>query len=110
INPLTRMAANRILGVRTSPTQLASEMVRGAAGGALGGALIVDPLTRWGTRKYYQHRDKEIERAIRNRMQEGSLQKEAAYGDTIKNLASRIGSRARNTFQGLRNTPGVNIP
>ena len=105
INPLTRMAKGSLSGVRTSPAQLASEMVGGAVRGAVGGALIVDPLTRWGTRKYYQHRDKEIERAIRNRIQEGSLQKEAAYGDTIKNLASRIEGGARNTFQKLRNTP-----
>ncbi len=105
IKPLSRMAVRSIAGAQTSPAQLKSEMVRGATSGALGGLLFVDPLTRWGTRKYYQRRDEEIERAIRNRMQEGSLQKEAAYGDTIKNLASRIGSRARNTFQGLRNTP-----
>ncbi len=105
INPLARMAARGLAGARTSPAQLKSEMVRGATSGALGGLLFVDPLTRWGTRKYYQRRDEEIERAIRNKIQEGSLQKEAAYGDTIKNLASRVGSGARNTFQKLRNTP-----
>ena len=105
INPLARMAARSIAGAQTSPAQLKSEMVRGATSGALGGLLFVDPLTRWGTRKYYQRRDEEIERAIRNKIQEGSLQKEAAYGDTIKNLASRVGSGARNTFQKLRNTP-----
>ena len=110
IYPLARMAVANMAGARISPAQLKSEMVRGATSGALGGALIVDPLTRWGTRKYYQRRDEEIERAIRNRMQEGSLQKEAAYGDTIKNLASRIESGARNTFQKLRNTPGVTKP
>ncbi len=33
------------------------------------------------------------------------LQKEAAYGDTIKNLAGRVGSGARNAFQKFRNTP-----
>ena len=110
IYPLARMAVRSIAGAQTSPAQLASEMVGGAVRGAVGGALIVDPLTRVGTRKYYQHRDKEIERAIRNRIQEGSLQKEAAYGDTIKNLASRVGSGARNTFQKLRNTPGVIKP
>ena len=43
-------------------------------------------------------------------MQGGSLQKEAAYGDTIKNLASRVESGARNAFQGLRNTPGIIKP
>jgi len=105
INPLARMAARSIAGAQTSPAQLKSEMVRGATSGALGGLLFVDPLTRWGTRKYYQRRDEEIERAIRNKIQEGSLQKEAAYGDTIKNLASRVESGARNTFQKLRNTP-----
>ncbi len=105
VKPLTRMATNSMLGIRTLPAELASEMVRGAASGAVGGALIVDPLTRWGTRKYYQHRDEEIERAIRNRIQGGSLQKEAAYGDTIKNLAGRVEGGARNAFQKLRNTP-----
>jgi hypothetical protein len=105
IYPLARMAVRSIAGAQTSPAQLKSEMVRGATSGALGGLLFVDPLTRWGTRKYYQRRDEEIERAIRNKIQEGSLQKEAAYGDTIKNLASRVGSGARNTFQKLRNTP-----
>lgn len=110
VKPLTKMVTNSMLGARTSPAQLASEMVGGAVKGAVGGALIVDPLTRWGTRKYYQRRDKEIERAIRNKIQEGSLQKEAAYGDTIKNLASRVESGARNAFQKLRNTPGVIKP
>lgn len=105
VKPLTRMATNSMLGIRTLPAELASEMVRGAASGAVGGALIVDPLTRWGTRKYYQHRDEEIERAIRNRIQGGSLQKEAAYGDTIKNLAGRVEGGARNAFQKLRSTP-----
>ena len=96
-NPLFKMEANRMIGVRTSPAQLASEMVRGAAGGALGGALIVDPLTRWGTRKYYQHRDKEIEKAIRNRTQGGSLQKEAAYGDAVKALGTKAFKAAGDT-------------
>lgn len=134
INPLSRMATNNLLGIRTSPAQLASEMVRGAAGGAIGGALIVDPLTRWGTKRYYRKKEeKALKKQQRNELlakrlaeneilrqaqvrqaekylQENPLQKTAAYGDTIKNLASRVGSRARNAFQGLRNTPGVNIP
>jgi hypothetical protein len=124
-DPLSRMAKNRLRGVRTSPTQLASEMVRGAAGGAIGGLLLVDPLTRWGTKRYYR---KKYEKALRNELlakrfaeneilrqaqvrqaekylQENPLQKTAAYGDTIKNLAGRVGSGARNTFQRLRNTP-----
>ena len=33
------------------------------------------------------------------------LQKKPLIGDTIKNLASRIGSGARNTFQKFRSTP-----
>jgi len=36
------------------------------------------------------------------------LQKEAAYGDTIKNLAGRVEGGARNAFQKLRNTPHGN--
>ena len=64
-DPLSRMAKNRLRGVRTSPTQLASEMVRGAAGGAIGGLLIVDPLTRWGTKRYYR---KKYEKALRNEL------------------------------------------
>ena len=78
----------------------------------------------------------EIERAIRNRIQEGSLKRSrlwhtiknlasrvesgsrktfqklrnTPYGNTIKNLASRVESGARNTFQKLRNTPGVIKP
>ena len=75
INPLARMVGRSIAGARTSPAQPKSEMVRGATKGALGGLLFVDPLTRWGTRKYYQRRDEEIERAIRNRIQEGLSKK-----------------------------------
>ena len=56
--PLFEMATRNMVGARTSPAQLALGTVRDAAIGALGGALIVDPLTRWGTRKYYQRRDK----------------------------------------------------
>ena len=95
VRPLLRTVMRGSRGGNTSLGQLATEMIGGAAGGALGGALIVDPLTRWGTRKYYQHRDKEMERAIRNRIQEGSLQKEAAYGDTVKNLGRKVLERQR---------------
>ena len=118
IDPLSRMAKSSLRGVRTSPTQLASEMVRGAAGGAIGGLLLVDPLTRWGTKRYYRKKD---EKALRNELlakrlaeneilrqaqvrqaekylQENPLQKTAAYGDTIKNLAGRVGSGARNVI------------
>ena len=90
IYPLGRMVTRGIAGAQTSPAQLKSEMVRGATSGALGGLLFVDPLTQWGTRKYYQRRDEEIEKAIRNRIQEGSLQKEAAYGDTVRALGRKI--------------------
>lgn len=107
-SPLSRMALNSMIGVRTSPAQLASEMVTGAAGGALGGALIVDPLTRWGTKRYYRKKD---EKALKNQqrnellakrfaedetlrqaqvrqaekyLQENPLQKTAAYGDVVR--------------------------
>jgi hypothetical protein len=134
IYPLTRMAKGSLQGIRTSPAQLASEMVSGAAGGALGGLLFVDPLTRWGTKRYYRKKDeKALKKQQRNELlakrlaeneilrqaqvrqaekylQENPLQKTAAYGDTIKNLASRVGSRAQNAFQGLRNTPRIIKP
>jgi hypothetical protein len=129
ISPLARMAANNMKGIRTSPAQLASEMVRGAAGGAIGGVLLVDPLTRWGTKRYYRKKDeKALKKQQRNELlakrlaeneilrqaqvrqaerylQENPLQKTAAYGDTIKNLAGRVEGGARNAFQKLRNTP-----
>jgi hypothetical protein len=114
VSPLLRTVMRGSRGGNTSPAQLATEMIGGAASGALGGALIVDPLTRWGARKYYQHRDKEIDREIRNRMQGGPLQKTAAYGDTIKNLARRVEGAAQNkylsAFRKHHNTPGVNKP
>lgn len=110
IYPLARMAARNMAGARISPAQLKSEMVGGAASGALGGLLFVDPLTRWGTRKYYQRRDEEMERAIRNRIQEGSLQKEAAYGDFVRNLGRnyerKVGRRYVNAFKKFREATG----
>jgi hypothetical protein len=97
IYPLARMAGRGIAGAQTSPAQLKSEMIGGAIRGALSGLMFVDPLTLWGTRKYYQRRDEEMERAIRNRIQEGSLQKEAAYGDTVKALGRKAFKAAGDT-------------
>jgi uncharacterized protein YcfJ len=110
INPLARMVGRSIAGARTSPAQLKSEMVRGATKGALGGLLFVDPLTQWGASKYYQRRDEEIERAIRNRIQEGSLQKEAAYGDFVRNLGRnyerKVGREYLDAFKKFQKATG----
>ena len=110
INPLARMVGRSIAGARTSPAQLKAEMIGGATRGALGGLMFVDPLTRWGTRKYYQLRDEETESAIRNRIQEGSLQKEAAYGDFVRNLGRnyerKVGRRYMDAFKKFREATG----
>ncbi len=131
-------SALRLAGSKAPISAYPLAAAGGALGGAVAGALISDPLARWGTKRYYRKKD---EKALRNQqrneflakrlaeneilrqaqvrqaekyLQENPLQKTAAYGDTIKNLASRVEGAAQNkylnAFRKHHNTPGVNKP
>ncbi len=58
----------------------------GALGGAAAGALISDPLARWGTKRYYRKKD---EKALRNQQRNELLAKRFAEDEILRQAQVR---------------------